>query len=70
MISNLCCIVKVSVDSYNDLNMNGFQSSFRVALKLKSTNHRLYFLININEKFKNGVYIHSTKCGRETEKNG
>lgn len=24
MISSLCCTVKVSVDSYNDLNMNKF----------------------------------------------
>lgn len=36
MISYFHYIIKLSVDSYNDLNINGFQSSFIVALKLKS----------------------------------
>lgn len=36
MISDFHYIIKLSVNSYNDLNINGFQSSFRVVLKLKS----------------------------------
>lgn len=36
MISDFHYIIKLSVNSYNDLNINGLQSSFRVVLKLKS----------------------------------
>lgn len=38
MVLNFCCILKVLFDSYNDLNMNGFQVIFRVVLKLKFIN--------------------------------
>ena len=42
MISYLCYIVKVSVNSYNNLQSNKFYSSFREVLKLKATNHTIF----------------------------